>query len=533
VTLAQRIRRFAPVVITADITHLSAPDRETLRHLIRAARRIDGLFLEQVWAGNTALLLDLAGDRTAAGQEELRYFLMNKGPWSRLDDQDVFVRATFGVPAKPRQANFYPANASREDVETWLATLSPDDAAVATGFFSVIRRGDDGGLRAVPYRVAHHDALTAIADDLRAAANATTAPSLRRFLDKRADAMLSDDYYASDLAWMQLDASIEPTIGPYETYEDEWFGYKAAFEAFIAVRDDAETARLATFGRHLQDIESALPIDPRYRNPALGALAPIRVVNLILAAGDGNHGVQTAAFNLPNDERIIREQGAKRVMLKNVQDAKFEHVLLPIARLALAPADLARVSFDAFFAHILLHELMHGLGPHQVHETGQAVRLALKDTYAAVEEAKADISGLWALQFLADRGLIPAAIATSMYRTFLAGTFRTLRFGINEAHGRGMAIQLNSLLDAGAVIARADGTFGIDDGRMREAIAHLTSRIMTIQAHGDYDAAATMIELATIRPEVQRLLDRLGDIPVDIAPDFQTAREIEGRLGGG
>jgi hypothetical protein len=529
VTLEQRISRFAPVAITADISHLATGERDTLRHLLRAGRRIDGLFLEQVWAGNTALLLDLASDRTATGQNELRYFAMNKGPWSRLDDQAVFVRDAFAVPSKPPQANFYPADASREEVEAWLATLTPEAAAVATGFFSVIRRGSGGQLRAVPYREAYRDTLTALADDLRSAARTTGAASLRRFLEARAEAMLTDDYYASDLAWMQLDAPIEPTIGPYETYEDEWFGYKAAFEAFIAVRDDAETARLATFGRHLQAVESALPIDPRFRNPALGALAPIRVVNLIFAAGDGNRGVQTAAFNLPNDERIIREQGAKRVMLKNVQDAKFRHVLMPIARLALEPSDFARVSFDAFFAHILLHELMHGLGPHQVQGTGQAVRLALKETYAAVEEAKADISGLWALQLLADQGVVSAAIASSMYRTFLAGTFRTLRFGINEAHGRGMAIQINSLIDAGAVVVGTDGTFRIDDHRMRAAISDLTGRIMTIQAHGDHGAAAEMIALATMRPEVQRVLDRLGDVPVDIAPDFQTARELEGR----
>jgi hypothetical protein len=529
VTLDRRISRFAPVVISADITHLSPADREALRHLLRAAHRIDGLFLEQVWAGNTALLLDLASDHTAIGREELRYFLMNKGPWSRLDDQEVFVRDGFAVPPKPRQANFYPADASRDEVEAWLATLTPEAAEVATGFFSVIRRGADRQLRAVPYRLAYHQTLTAIAADLRAAARATDAASLRRFLEARADAMLSDDYYASDLAWMQLDAAIEPTIGPYETYEDEWFGYKAAFEAFIALRDDEETARLATVGRHLQAIESALPIDPRFRNPALGALAPIRVVNLIFAAGDGNRGVQTAAFNLPNDARIIREQGAKRVMLKNVQDAKFRHVLRPIARLVLGPADHARVSFDAFFAHILLHELMHGLGPHQVHESGQAVRLALQETYAAIEEAKADISGLWALQFLADRGVMSSAIASSMYRTFLAGTCRTLRFGINEAHGRGMAIQLNSLLDAGAVGVGPDGTFRIDDDRMRAAVTDLTGRLMTLQAHGDHRTALRMIEAATIRPEVQRVLDRLGDIPVDIAPDFQTARDIEGR----
>jgi hypothetical protein len=528
VTLDSRIRRFAPAAIAADMSSLPPQDRTALRHLIRAARRIDGLFLEQVWAGNPALLLALASDDSPTSRSELRYFLMNKGPWSRLDDHDIFVGPRFAVPPKPRQANFYPVDATRDEVDTWLASLAPDERTAATGFFSIIRRRADGQLKAVPYSVAYRPQLVDLAEDLRQAAAATTSTSLRAFLNARADAFLTNDYYASDLAWMQIDAAIEPTIGPYETYEDEWFGYKAAFEAFIAIRDDEETRKLATFGSHLQDIELALPIDARYRNPALGALAPIRVVNLIFSAGDGNRGVQTAAFNLPNDERIIREQGAKRVMLKNVQEAKFNQVLRPIARIALGPADRERVSFDAFFAHILLHELMHGLGPHQVAATGQPVRLALKDTYAAIEEAKADSSGLWALQYLADRGVVPAAIAQSMYYTYLAGAFRSLRFGIGEAHGRGMALQLNSLLDARAVVVHADGTFGVDETRVRAAVADLTSRIMTMQAEGNYGAAQTMIaSLGTLRPEVQRVLDRLDDIPVDIAPDFQTAKELE------
>jgi hypothetical protein len=529
VTLDSRIRRLAPAAIAADISSLPPEDRAALRHLIRAARRIDGLFLEQVWAGNSALLLALASDDSPTSRAELQYFLMNKGPWSRLDDHDIFVGSRFAVPPKPRQANFYPADATRDEVDTWLASLAPDEQAAATGFFSIIRRRADGQLHAVPYSVAYRPQLVDLAEDLRQAAAATASPSLRRFLNARADAFLTNDYYASDLAWMQIDANIEPTIGPYETYEDEWFGYKAAFEAFIAIRDDDETRKLATFGSHLQALELALPIDARYRNPALGALAPIRVVNLIFSAGDGNRGVQAAAFNLPNDERIIREQGAKRVMLKNVQEAKFNQVLRPIAHVALGPADRERVSFDAFFAHILLHELMHGLGPHQVAATGQPVRLALKDAYAAIEEAKADSSGLWALQHLADKGVVPAAIAQSMYRTYLAGAFRSLRFGIGEAHGCGMALQLNSLLDARAVVVHADGTFGVDDTRIRGAIADLTGRIMTMQAEGNYEAAQTMIaSLGTLRPEVQRVLDRLGDIPVDIAPDFQTARELEG-----
>lgn len=527
-TLDARIRRFAPVSIEADLAALPGAERDALRHLLRAARRIDAVFFEQVWSGNVALRARLDADRAPIADAERRYLAINQGPWSRIDDNAPFLRAAFGVPPKPPQAAFYPDDATREEIEAWIASLPPADAAAACGFYTVIRRGPDRRLRLVPYSVEYRAHLAGIEADLRAAAAATGAPSLRAFLEARAEACTSNDYYPSDVAWMQIDAAIEPTIGPYETYEDEWFGYKAAFEAFIAVRDDEETDKLRTFGAHLQALELALPIDPRYRNPALGAMAPIRVVNLIFSAGDGNRGVQTAAFNLPNDERIIREHGAKRVMLKNVQEAKFRQVLTPIARVALAPADAARVSFDAYFAHILLHELMHGLGPHQVFGRSTPVRLALKDAYAAIEEAKADISGLWALGRLADRGIVPARVADAMYRTFLAGAFRTLRFGLHEAHGRGMAIQLHSLMDAGAVVVHADGTFGVVDDRFPAAVADLTGRVMTLQAEGDTAAAQTMLaSAATVRPEVQRVIDRLHDIPVDIAPEFTTARALE------
>jgi hypothetical protein len=325
---------------------------------------------------------------------------------------------------------------------------------------------------------------------------------------------------------MELDAAIEPTIGPYEVYEDEWFNYKAAFEAFITLRDDAESAKLQTFSKHLQELENALPIDPKHRNPSLGAMAPIRVVNVVFTAGDANRGVQTAAFNLPNDERVIREKGSKRVMLKNVQEAKFKTVLTPIAKVALAPADQARVSFDAFFTHILMHELMHGLGPHDITVGGRTttVRQELKDTYSAIEETKADVSGLWALAQLAGRKQIEPAIAQAMYTTFLASAFRSIRFGVNEAHGRGIAIQLNYFLDAGAFKANADGTFSVDDSKIPGAVESLTREIMTLQAEGSYTKAKALIDkLGVVRPEVQRVLDRLSKVPVDIEPRFTSA----------
>lgn len=519
--LERMTARFAPVEIAADLGPLPASERAALARLVEAARVIDALFLRQVWAGNEALLLELIEDESPLGRARLRAFLIDKGPWSRLDGNAPFIP---GVPEKPASANFYPAGATKAEVEAWLASLPEGEARrEATGFFWTIRRGSDGRFRTVPYSLEYQGELARAADLLREAASLTAQPTLKRFLEARAAAFLSNDYYESDVAWMELDASIEPTIGPYEVYEDEWFNYKAAFEAFITVRDDAETAKLTKFSSLLQSLEDALPVAPGLRNPKLGAMAPISVVNVVYAAGDGNRGVQTAAYNLPNDERVIREKGSKRVMLKNMQEAKFSRVLVPISKVVLGAADQQAVAFEAFFTHILMHELMHGLGPHDITVAGRAttVRQELKDTYSTIEEAKADISGLWALQQLVDRGEVDRGLEQTMYTTFLASAFRSIRFGINEAHGRGVAIQLNVLLDRGGVVAHTDGRFSVVPERFRQVAAELTGEIMTLQAKGDYAAAkALMDKYGVVRPEVKRALDRLGDVPVDIAPRF-------------
>jgi Peptidase family M49 len=532
--LRTMIARFAPADIGADVSALPDNERQALAKLVDAARVMDALFLRQVWSGNETLLERLAreavadreaGDvaRASGSTDMLHYFLINKGPWSRLDHNKPFVP---GAPAKPESANFYPAGSSKAEIQKWLDSLSGNEKAAATGFFTTIRRGPDGTLTAVPYSVEYQGALALAASLLREAAGLTSQPTLKAFLSSRADAFISNDYYASDVAWMELDASIEPTIGPYEVYEDEWFNFKAAFEAFITVRDAAESKKLQVFGTELQGLENELPIDPKYRNPALGELAPIRVVNVVFTAGDANRGVQTAAFNLPNDERVVKAKGTKRVMLKNVQEAKFRMVLEPISKVVLPAAQQKNVSFDPFFTHILMHELMHGLGPHNIIVGGRqtTVRQELKETYSAIEEAKADVSGLWALKQLADRGKIDTEIARTMYTTFLASAFRSIRFGVNEAHGRGIAIQLNSFLDQGAFVAQPDGTFLVDEAKIGAAVTSLTRDIMTLQAEGSYDKAKALIEtLGVVRPAVQKVLDRLTTVPVDIEPRFTTA----------
>lgn len=524
--LRQSVARFAPTDLSADLGALADGERTALVHLIRAAQVMDALFLRQVWSGNEALLSDLVHDTTPVAQARLHAFLLNKGPWSRLDHNEPFIP---GVPAKPAAAHFYPPDATREEVDRWVTGLSPTERTRATGFFTTIRRGPDGRLTAVPYSVEYQGELALAAEHLRAAAAATGDASLAAFLEARAAAFLSNDYYDSDVKWMEMTSALEPTIGPYEVYEDEWFNYKAAFEAFITVKDRGESAQLQRFAEALQDIEDHLPIDAKYRNPKLGAMAPIAVVNTVFSAGDANRGVQTAAFNLPNDERVIREKGSKRVMLKNNQQAKFEKVLVPISRIALGPADEARVEFAAFFTHILMHELMHGLGPHDIVVNGRAttVRQELRDTYSAIEEAKADISGLFALQYLVDRGSLDPHYGETMYTTFLASAFRSIRFGINEAHGRGQAIQLNYLLDQGGFEVAPDGTFTVNAARIREGVTALTREIMTLQAEGSYERARTMIDtLGVIRPPVQAVLDKLTGVPVDIEPRFVTAEAL-------
>jgi peptidase M49-like protein len=518
--------RFAPVDIGADVSSLPETERRALGRMIEAARVLDGLYLRQVWGGNEALLLQLLEDRTPLGQARLHAFLVDRGPWSSLDRGAPFVP---GVPPRPQEANFYPAEATKADVEGWIRSLPENERAAAEGFFTTIRRGADGKLVAVPYSVEYQGELARAAELLREAAAATTQPSLRAFLEKRAAAFLTNDYYASDVAWMELDASLEPTIGPYETYDDGWFGYKAAFEAYVTVRDEKESTKLARFASELQWLEDRLPIEPRWRNPKLGASAPIRVVDVVFSSGQGNSGVQTTAFNLPNDERVVAEKGSKRVMLKNIQQAKFDKVLVPISKVVLAAADQKDVDFESFFTHTLMHELMHGLGPGNIEVGGRktTVRLELKDTYGAIEEAKADISGLWALQQLVDKGVLDRSLERTMYATFLASAFRAVRFGIDEAHGRGQALQLNYLVDAGALRLAADGTSSVEAAKVKDAVAALTRELMTLQAEGSYAKAKAILDrLGVIRPETQRVLERLKEVPVDVEPRFVSVDQL-------
>src|SRR5580704_2682643 len=558
--------RFAPTPLRVDTSSLSAGDQKALVKLLGAARIVNLLFMDQLWKNDLATYQRLRRDSTPIGQARFKYFGINKGPWSEIDEWTAFMPDV--PPRKLPGANYYPEDMTKDEFEAWVETLSPEQKEQAEGFFTVIRRTPDHKLTIVPYNEEYKGQLDLAGKLLRDAAALTDNESLKKFLITRADAFASNNYYESDMAWMDLDAPVDVTFGPYETYLDEMFGYKAAFEAYINVRDDKESTRLAFLGKHLQEIENNLPEDPQYRNPKLGALAPIRVVNEVFSAGDGAHGVQTAAYNLPNDDKVVQQKGSKRVMLKNVQEAKFRATLIPISRVVLSPADQKELSFELFFTHIVAHELCHGLGPHQIKIQGRDSnpRMELKEQYAGWEEAKADVTGLFALQHLmtqADRarrpkldrvpaghspetkdeinnyvasGLQPYADSSlpygpeaerKLYTTYLASSFRTMRFGLQDAHARGQAMQFNYFVEKGAYVANPDGTFSLDLAKMKDAVASLDHDLLTLEATGDHDGAKSMMDrLGALSPQVQKSLVRLKPVPTDIEPLFETADTI-------
>ncbi len=531
--------RYAPVELTADTSKLSAGDKKAIGKLIEAAKLIDVLQLRQRWPQNEALWAALQKDTTPLGKARLNYFWLNKGPWSILDGHDAFLPAELAgiaIPAKkPEAGNFYPAGAGKEALEAWMNALPAADKEQAQWFFTTIRSDADGKFKIVKYSDEYKVELEKLAALLREAAAATDNASLKKFLGLRAEAFLSNDYLASDFAWMDLDAPVDITIGPYETYNDELFGYKAAFEAYVNIRDQKETQKLDFFAKHMQELEDNLPLDAQYRNAKVGALAPMVVVNQVYGAGDGNMGVQTAAYNLPNDERIISQRGSKRVMLKNVQEAKFKSTLTPISKLVLKPADQKDLDFDSFFTHILAHEITHGLGPHLTKNGGKesTPRQDLKEAYSTIEEAKADITGLFALSYMMDKGQLKGTLGQGeaaerkLYTTFLASGFRTLHFGLTDSHARGMAIQMNYLLDKGGFISHGDGTFAVDFKKIKQAVIDLDREFLTIEATGDYARAkAMMVKYVVIRPDVQKALDKMKTVPNDIRPAFSTAKAL-------
>ncbi|HVE65047.1 MAG TPA: peptidase [Thermoanaerobaculia bacterium] len=520
-----RLSQLPRTPIDYDRSLLDAKETQVVAKLIEASRFMNDLFLVQVSTDNPDLrdrVGQMVQQNPAAGWA-LALFDVHRGPWDRLKENEPFI----GNRPKPPGAGFYPADMTKEEFEKWVAD-HPQDKEAFQGLFTVIRR-QGPGLVAVPYSRAYGPALEAAAQKLKEAAALTGNSSLRDYLTKRAAAFLSDDYYASDIAWMDLDSDIEVVIGPYEVYEDKLFNYKASFESFVTVRDRTETDKLAGYANHLRDMERNLPIPDAHKRLNRKFESPLRVVQEIYTAGDARRGVQTSAFNLPNDERVREAKGSKKVLLKNVMDAKFRQSGRPISERTLVAAEVPNVSFDAYFNHTLFHELAHGIGPGIIKgPDGKDVdaRLLLKEIYSTIEESKADAAGLWSLLLAIDEKWLTHVTEAQLFSTYTGLMFRSMRFGIDEAHGRGTAIHWNWFREKGAVEPAPDGRFRTDPAKFREAVRSLSNELLMIEATGDYARAKALLEkYGKSTPEIEGFIAKLTDIPVDITPVFVAAGE--------
>jgi hypothetical protein len=512
-----RRAQFVQESLVADTSELAPTETRALGRLVNAAKVIDAIFALQAWQGNPAFaprVAALTGPEARAAKD---YYRIMAGPWDRLKGFEPFL----GTAPHPKGAGFYPEDMTKEEFERFLVA-HPEQHAAFTSTTTVIRRSG-GALVAVPYSQEYRELLAEAATELRAAAAVTTNESLRKLLTLRADAFASDDYYPSDLAWMDLDSPIEVVIGPYETYEDGLFGYKAAYEAFVCVTQRKDSEQLAKYKRELPFLESRLPIPDEYKNTKRGTDSPIRVVDEVVTAGDARRGVQTLAFNLPNDERVREAKGSKKVLLKNMMRAKYDGILAPIAIRALAKDEVSNVDFDSYFHHILFHELSHGLGPGRITVNGRAteVRLELKELYPAIEEAKADVLGVYNLAVLTNRGVVPVSVVQALPWTYVAGLFRAARFGTTEAHGLGVVIQANYLLAKGAIEVTPDGRFRPVLAKFAGGIKELAHDLLMVEAQGSHAGAQELVKkYGTVPGPMAKVLDSLTDIPVDVDPVF-------------
>jgi len=513
-SMEMKVAKFVPVPLKWDPTLLPAGDKEALKLLVQAADVLDEIYALQT---HPQLLEWRQAQPEGPGKQ---FFLLNGGPWDRLNSNAPLP----GFGARPPGGGLYPPDMTKEEFEKAVAGR-PEEREAFTGYFTVITR-EGGALKPVPYSQFFHDRLVRAADLLKQAAAATPNESLRAFLNSRAEAFLSNDYLQSDMDWMDIKgAALETTIGPYETYEDELFNYKAFFEVFLSIVDPAESAKLEFVQKELADLDKSLPYPKGFNGPPKGLESPIQVVNLVYNAGEGRPGIQTTAYNLPNDERAVAKKGSKKILLKNVIEAKYEAILMPIAKTLLAEEMLPFISADAFFNETLFHEVSHGLGPGiliQKDGTQTTVRDQFKDLYPGFEEAKADVGGLHCIAFLAKKNLFPRQFKEQVAATFLAGMFRSLRFGTADAHAKGMMMQFNWLLEKGAINRTDSGLWETEPPKFYEAMEALLERFIALQAEGNYDAAKAFLQrYGNTPPHLESDLARLKDLPVDIAPQFQ------------
>lgn len=524
--LKQKIAQFAETEIKYDSSLLDERQKIVVEKLYCAAKIMDEIFLDQVYSKNKEIRNQLAQSSKEIDQPALQYFNIMFGPFDRLEHNKSFYASA----VKPPGANFYPEDMTKEEFQQWLKD-HPQDEEAFTAEFTVIRREADK-LIAIPYSEVYKEPLAKAAILLREAADYADNSTLKRYLQTRAAAFESNDYYESDMAWMDLkDHVIEIVIGPYEVYEDDLFNYKASFECFLTVVDPAESKKLALFAGYLDDIEKNLPYPEAMKNYHRGTESPIIVAQEIYSAGDTKAGVQTLAFNLPNDERVREVKGSKKVMLKNIHEAKFEKLLKPIAQLVLDEEQLKYVTFDGFFNHTLMHEISHGGGPGFIIKNGKKVdvKKELKETYSKIEECKADVLGMYNNRFMIEKGVYPASFENEIWVTALAGIFRSIRFGIGEAHGGGNAIIYNYIAEKGGYEYDAQKNLvRVNFAKIDDAVKDLANKILVIQGNGDYEAAKKLInDYAKDTPAMVTLRTKLAGLPVDILPVFQIEKELD------
>jgi hypothetical protein len=505
-----RLAKYTPVRLTTDLSALSAQERQMLPLLIDAANEMDAIFWQQAY-GSREQLMSRIEDPDARRFAEINY-----GPWDRLAGNEPFVP---GVGPKPPGANLYPADITKEEFEQAVAGGGARADSLRS-LYTLVRRDSSGALTAVPYHVAFASQVERAAAKLREASALATDPGLKRYLDLRARALQTDQFQPSDLAWMDMkNNTIDVVIGPIETYEDQLFGYKAANETYVLVKDQEWSKRLARYAAMLPALQRGLPVPAEFKRETPGTDSDLGAYDAVYYAGDANAGSKTIAINLPNDEQVQLRKGTRRLQLKNAMRAKFDAILVPLANELIVPEQRQHVTFDAFFANTMFHEVAHGLGVKNTINDRGTVREALKERASALEEGKADVLGLYMVTRLHEQGELGDADLRDNYVTFLASIFRSARFGAASAHGRANMARFNFFEERGAFARDSSGMYRVDFDKMRDAMNALSEHILRLQGEGDYAGATTFMEQqGTIGPELQRSLDRLATagIPVDI-----------------
>ncbi len=517
--LARQYEKFAEVQMSPDTSFLSETEKAVINKVIEASELLSEVYLRQLNARNPQARAKIAASDHADKELLLKMFDLHFGVCDGLEDDHVF----YGDKSCPEGGGFYPADMSKQEFEDWITAHPEDDDAFRSGY-TVIRRTEDGGLKAVKYWDEYRRWLSPASALLVEASDIAEDPKLKRFLRMRGLAFRSGNYYPSELAWMDLSGNIEIAIGPYEVYDDKLFGYKTAFESFVTIKNPEESAALAKYKDYLKDMEKNLPVAENYKNFKRGFASPIAVTYQVHGGGDNENGVQTIAFNLPNDERVREAKGAKKVILNNVLGAKYDRILAPIGKRVLV-TEQAKLTTKKYMSYnTLFHELSHSLGPGTITVDGveTTVSAQFKELSSGIEEGKADVMGAYNILYMMERGELPIEDKHAFLATYFTGKFRSMRFGTGAAHAKGAAFQYNYYREVGAVewLPKQE-RFKIDFAKLEQAISDLTGKVVMLQGDGSYDGAKAFLDkYLTLDTAAQTVLGNLDDIPYDIRPVY-------------